>query len=154
MNNNGKAELGVARKSGGNARYWVLGSKNEDLTSFGINFWYWWFHRENTKLDPRPFSGLHMVLGFRTNHRIVHWWLDNDSADFFEEFANNLNDGMTVINSWQEAADDELSFDDGKNRTAVIYLKEYENDTINSTQDDYIYKHPNYDQRWIDYYED
>lgn len=119
----------------------------------GNSFRYYWFLNANTKNDKRPFTGLHMTMGFRTNHSIVYWWFDNDSEDFFEEFADNLDDGIGLIDSWQEAAGDELSFDDGKNRTAVIYLKKYENDTISSSKDDYIYGNGNYNQQWIDYWE-
>jgi Family of unknown function (DUF6345) len=153
VNSNAKAELGVARKAGGNARYWVLAGYDDDPTHFGRGYPYYWFHNNHTKLNTRPFTGLHMVLGFRTNHRVVHWALDNDSADFFEDFADNLNDGMSVRGAWLEATDDELSFADGKNRTAVFYLKKYENDTISSTQDDHIYGNPEYGNVWEEYYE-
>jgi hypothetical protein len=117
--------------------------------SDGISFWYYWFHQNSTKLDPRPFTGLHMVLGFRTTHRIA----GDDSEEFFESFAENLDDGMHVIDAWQEAAGDELSFSDGKNRTAVFYLKEYENDTIDASGHDYIYGNVKYGDQWYDTWE-
>ncbi len=119
----------------------------------GHSFWHYWFHDGNNKLDERPFTGLHMVLGFRTNHRIVHWFLDNDSEDFFDTFAENLDDGWKIIDAWQEAAGDELSFSDGKNRTAVIYLYVYENDRISNNRSDYIYGNNKYYQKYIDYWE-
>lgn len=139
----------------GDLEYLVFAScQTLSIEDYGSHsFWYYWFHNEDTKFNKRPFTGLHMVLGFRTNHRIVHWILDNDSEDFFDEFAENLDDGVKVIDAWQEAAGDELSFDDGKNRTAVIYLKEYENDTISSNKHDYIRGNGNYNQQWIDTWE-
>jgi len=139
----------------GDLRYLVFAScQTLSMETYsGNSFWYYWFHDASTKLDKRPFAGLHMTLGFRTNHRIVHWWLDNDSEDFFEAFADNLDGGVGVVNAWQEAAGDELSFDDGKNRTAVIYLKQYEQDRISTRKDSYIYANPNYADQWIDYWE-
>jgi hypothetical protein len=119
----------------------------------GYTFWHYWFHEDNNKIDKRPFTGLHMVLGFRTNHRIVYWIFDNDSEDFFEAFAENMDDGMKIIDAWQEAAGDELSFSDGKNRTAVIYLLVYENANIFYNQHDYIYDNSKYYQQYIDYWE-
>lgn len=139
----------------GDCEYLVFAScQTLSMADYGVHsFWYYWFHNSNTKLNERPFTGLHMVLGFRTNHRIVYWWFDNDSEDFFEAFAENLDNNMSVIDSWQEAAGDELSFDDGKNRTAVIYLKKYEGDIISYNKDDYIHGNANYYDQWIDYWE-
>lgn len=121
------------------------------------SFWYYWFNNASTKLDKRPFTGLHATLGFRTNFTITFWeflwWSGNDGDDFFDEFADNLDDGMRVIDAWQEAIGDELSFDDGNNRGAVIYLKQYEDDAISTAKDDYIYGNSNYSQQWIDYWE-
>ena len=127
--------------------------------SAGHAFWYYWFHNNSTKLSTRPFTGLHMALGFRTNHTIHHWeflwWSGNNSADFFDAFAEYLDDGTRVLDAWLDATADELSFDDGKNRTAVIYLEKYQDDTINSSKHDYIYGNPEYagGRQWVTYWE-
>jgi hypothetical protein len=61
-----------------------------------------WRHYYSTRTQKRPFSGLHMAMGFRTNHYngsgAGRWAAD--------EFAENLKDGYTVRYSWYEAAED------------------------------------------------
>jgi hypothetical protein len=155
VDGDGKGKLGITSNkddyyetaTGTYSGVWVIGDYPDDPTAFGGAFRYWWFHNENTKLNKRPFTGLHMVLGFRTNFSITK----SQGSNFLKEFARNLDDGMTVIGSWLEAAMDELPFDYGKNRATVIYLKMYENDTILSNKDDYILGNENYNQQWVDY---
>lgn len=109
----------------------------------GKSYRHYWFHEENTKLERRPFTGLHMVLGFHTDH-VIKDGLQSDSADFSYRFAFFLDAGFTVIAAWHYAALCQLNFDNGANRTAVFYLKQYEYDTISSNKDDYIYGNVNY----------
>ena len=70
----------------------------------------------------------------------------------FEEFAANLDSGDSLVDAWQEAVGDELSFIGGVNRGAVFYLPIYEDDTIHSNTDDHIYGNPLYRLR-ADYWE-
>ena len=119
----------------------------------GHTFWYYWLHDNETKLGARPFTGLHMVLGFRTNVVFNHSTFDDDGEGFLSSFARNLDDGMRVREAWLEAGDDELSFNDGNNRAAVIYLEKYENDRLAyDERNDYIYGNTNYSRVWIEYY--
>lgn len=114
----------------------------------GKSYRHYWFHEENTKLERRPFTGLHMVLGFRTLHVVRSYDFlfhhENDSGDFSFRFAFFLDAGFTVIEAWHHAALCQLNFDNGANRTAVLYLKQYQYDRISSNKDDYIYGNVNY----------
>ncbi len=101
---------------------------------------YFWRNSWSTRSELRPFTGLHMVMGFRTDFSTR--WRDGDHL--FEEFAANLDSDDRVIDAWQQAVGDELDFDDGDNRGAVFYLPEYVDDTIHSAKDDYIYGHSKY----------
>lgn len=121
--------------------------------SNGQPFWNFWFHEGSTRLDKRPFTGLHMLLGFRTNFVVTAWWLDNDGTDFFNTFAEYLDDNMKVIDAWLDAIADELTFDDGANRGAVVYHGIYENDRLSNSRGDYIYGNTQYSDQWITYWE-
>lgn len=113
----------------------------------GNSFRHFWRHYNSTKLDTRAFTGLHMICGFRTNHHYTYWWWfgwHSSSTDFFEEFAERLDNGHKVRDAWLDAAGDELDFDDGDNRTAVFYLRPYEDDVLSSNKNDYIYGNGNY----------
>jgi len=111
-------------------------------------FWYYWFHKESTKFTKKPFTGLHMVLGFRSTTRFnsYHWgrWRTWDGKNFVREFANKINSGWAIADAWIDAASDELKQSDGRNLAAVLYLREYENDTIFTEENDYIYGNDNY----------
>jgi hypothetical protein len=120
--------------------------------SGGLDYFRFWINNYTTRLDNRPFTGLHMVCGFRTNFVVTVWFLDNDGTDFLDQFAKNLNNNMTVIDSWQEAVGDELDFDKGHNRGTVFYLKQYENDKITTRRSDYIYGNTKYNF-WYDTWE-
>ncbi|HBD09466.1 MAG TPA: hypothetical protein DCZ69_14520 [Syntrophobacteraceae bacterium] len=116
--------------------------------SDGHDWRYFWRNYNSTKSDVRPFSGLHMVMGFHSN-----WYTEGRDGDhLFEEFAASLDSGDRVIDAWLEAVGDELDFDDGNNRGVVYYLNEYEDDTITSAKDDYIYGNSRYDFT-VEYYE-
>jgi hypothetical protein len=118
------------------------------MDAIGGNPWrFYWKHEYSTRLQKRPFTGLHMICGFRTNHHYDYWWWfgwHSSSTGFFDQFAGSLDDNHTVRDSWLDAAGDELDFDDGNNRTAVFYLRAYENARINTHGDDYIYGNTNY----------
>jgi len=120
----------------------------------GHPFTWAWLHEEGTRLSPRPFTGLRMVLGFTGEVVLSHSFLGWDSGeDFLEAFAERLDEGREVREAWLEAAGDELSFDDGANRAAVLYLQDYEHDRLSSVRDDVIYRSPAYARAWIEYYE-
>lgn len=117
----------------------------------GHDWGYFWKNREATKSELRPFSGLHIVMGFRSLTQL-RWFFGWDGEDMLEEFAANLDSGDRVVDAWQEAVGDELSFASGYNRGAVIYIPTYEDDTIFSVGDDYIYGNSHYDL-YADYWE-
>lgn len=102
-----------------------------------------WAHTSATKDQPRPFSGLHVAMGFRTTHHNgadAGWW----AAD---EFAENLEEGCySVRKSWYEAAEDArwlAAWTD--NKPAIFYLRPHKYEKAsqhNST--DYKYGDPDY----------
>ena len=122
----------------------------------GRPFWWYWFNEQETRLDKRPFSGLHQVAGFRTSFTVRSWnWFGHHSTgrNLFDEFAKNLDSGRRFKNSWLDAVGDELSFLRNKNRGAVIYHELYMHDDLASDKSDFIYGNPKYDQQWIDYWD-
>ena len=142
----------------GDSEYLVSGAcQLLSLSNSGGNAWrHFWRHYNSTRLDTRPFSGLHMICGFRTNHHYTYWWFfgwHSSSTDFFEEFAERLDNGHRVRDAWLDSAGDELDFGGGDNRTAVFYLSPYVNDTLSSNRDDYIYGNANY-ALYAEYWED
>ena len=102
-----------------------------------------WAHTAATRDQPRPFSGLHVAMGFRTTHHNgadAGWW----AAD---EFAENLEEGCySVRYSWYEAAEDArwlAAWTD--NKPAIFYLRPHKYEKAsqhNST--DYQYGDPDY----------
>jgi hypothetical protein len=120
-------------------------------------FWYYWFNDSSTKLQKRPFQGLHVLMGFRTLMVIDEWsflwWSGNNADDFFGNFANKLDDGWAVKDAWLYAVDDELSFDDGNNRGAVLYHDAFANDLITTVDSDFIFGNGNYYGQTIEYWE-
>lgn len=101
-----------------------------------------WRHYYSTRNQKRPFSGLHVAMGFRTNHYngagAGRWAAD--------EFAENLKDGYSVKYSWYEAAEDArfLAGWSG-NKPAIFYIRPHRYERItqhNST--DYKYGHSSY----------
>lgn len=101
-----------------------------------------WRHTAATRDETRPFSGLHVAMGFRTTHHNgsgAGWW----AAD---EFAENLEDGYSVRYSWYEAAEDArylAAWTD--NKPAIFYLRPHKFEKAsqhNST--DYKYGDPDY----------
>lgn len=102
-----------------------------------------WWNDDATREQLRPFTGLHMAMGFRTDIRTICFF-GCDGEDMMETFAANLDAGDRVLDAWQEAVNDELSFSSGLNRGIVVYLPVYEDDTLTSASDDYIHGSPHY----------
>lgn len=123
-----------------------------DTTIGSTPFWDFWIHNNSNRLDPRPFSGLHMVLGFLNDVHFRHWFADDNGSDFLSAFAEKLDDGMKVRTAWLEAADDELPIDSSQNRAGVLYLEEYEHDRLSTVRDDFIYGNPKYGRMWLESY--
>lgn len=106
---------------------------------------YWrgrWRHYSFTKDDNRPFSGLHMALGYRTNHTgsgILGKW----EAD---EFAENLKDGLPVLLAWYEAVDDYRHWvPSDRNWPAIFYIRPHKDETLDEHDSrDYKYGDPEY----------
>lgn len=115
------------------------------MNNFGGNeYWHYWINQYSTRFDKRPFHGLHMVCGFRTDFVNEYSIIDSDGEDFTEAFAENLDDNMTVKDAWLEAAGDELDMGTNKNLAAVLYMRTFENDRRMYKKGDYIYLNPNY----------
>ncbi len=101
-----------------------------------------WVHNASNKNSERPFSGLHMAMGFRTKH-----WHSGMTGDWTaDEFAENLEDGYTVRYAWYEAVDDYRWTVPGKpNKPAIFYLKPHKNEILSGhTRKDYHYGDPEY----------
>lgn len=134
----------------GDLEYLIFAScRTLSMNDFGgHSYIHYWMHFFSTRFENRPFSGLHMVCGFRTPYSAT----TGDASDFMEEFAENLDDNLHVIDAWQEAVGDELDFDDADNMGTVFYIKQYENDRITTRKNDYIYFNSNY-EIWYDTWE-
>jgi len=96
-----------------------------------------WRRYYSTRNQPRPFSGLHIAMGFRTNHYngagAGSWAAD--------EFAENLEDGFNVRYAWYEAAEDArwLAGWTG-NKPAIFYIRPHKYETIGGhNSQDYRY---------------
>ena len=101
-----------------------------------------WRHFSWTKHRKRPFSGLHMAMGFRTKHKngsgAGRWAAD--------EFAENLKDGYPVRYAWYEAAEDARFLTGWKeNKAAVFYIRPHKDENIHDCNSrDYRYGDPEY----------
>jgi hypothetical protein len=119
--------------------------KLTDINS--LPFWDYWLPTASTKHEARPFSGLHMVLGFRTNFSVTAYlwghYRTKDGRDFVHQFANKMDQGWNVRSAWLDAASDELRQKNGKNMAAALYPTVYDNDTVYSNRDDYIFPNAN-----------
>lgn len=103
-----------------------------------------WRHYYSTRNQKRPFSGLHLAMGFRTKHRNgagAGWW----AAD---EFAENLEDGYSVRYAWYEAAEDArflILWYPNRNKPAVFYIRPHRYEKISGHNSlDYKYGDPEY----------
>jgi len=137
------------RHATGDAEYLVFAScQTLSLADFGGSpFWDCWRNTSGSKLLCRPFTGLHGVLGFRTNFVVHGYWAfgwHHDGDDLFEAFAHKLDAGASVVDSWLDAVGDELDLADDENLGTAIYLPEYESDAIGTGKDDYIYGNGKY----------
>lgn len=118
----------------------------------GTPFVDFWVHNGSTAAETRPFTGLHMVLGFASDIHFRHWLLDDNGEDFLRAFARYLDRGWKVKDAWLYAADDELPVDSSQNRAAALYMEVYEHDRLSTVKDDYIYGHPNYGRFFIEHW--
>ena len=97
-----------------------------------------------TSAHDRPFDGLHIAMGFRTNHVNGIGHAGPHAAD---DFAENLEDGYNVRRAWYVAARDNRwrSFAPGKNKPAIFYIRPHRNETISQHNSiDYHYGDPEY----------
>ena len=101
-----------------------------------------WRHTAATQTEKRPFSGLHIAMGFRTNH-YNGAGAGRAAAD---DFAENLEDGHSVRLAWYEAVEDNRWLAGWQeNKPAIFYIRPHKDETIsqhNST--DYKYGDPEY----------
>jgi hypothetical protein len=80
-----------------------------------------WKCRPNKR---RPFAGLHVAAGFKSDH-----W-ESPVYQLSDEFAENLEEGYNVRWAWLDAADDENDWVWGyDNFGCVIYVKPYQYET-------------------------
>jgi hypothetical protein len=101
-----------------------------------------WMHTAATQTQKRPFSGLHVAMGYRTNH-INGLGAGRWTAD---EFAENLEDGYSVRYAWLEAVEDARWLAGWQeNMGAVFFLKPHKDETISQHNSwDYKYGDPEY----------
>jgi len=102
-----------------------------------------WRHYSSTQSQNRPFSGLHVALGFRTKHR------NGLSAGphTADDFAENLEDGYSVRRAWYVAAKDNRwrAFKENRNKPAIFYIRPHKYETISGHSNmDYRYGDPEY----------
>ena len=88
----------------------------------------------------RPFSGLHMALGFRNLILTTQvFGAFSQIESLCEGFARRMDDRYAVKEAWFDAVGEAFSsVRGGLNMPAVIYLKAYDNNPINWARDDYI----------------
>jgi len=81
--------------------------------------------RQRWKGVDRPFSGLHIAMGYKTTH--FHSGMTGKwEAD---EFAENLEDGYSVRYAWYEAVEDYRWTVGWKgNKPAIFYIRPHENE--------------------------
>jgi hypothetical protein len=101
-----------------------------------------WRHYSSSSSLNRPFSGLHIAMGFRTNH----YNGSGAGAWAADEFAENLEDGYSVRQAWYEAAEDARFLAGYKgNKPAIFYIRPHRNETVWShNSEDYKYGDSNY----------
>lgn len=101
-----------------------------------------WRNTYSTRNSSRPFAGLHIAMGFKTNHYngMGAGWRAAD------EFAENLEDGYSVRYAWYEAVEDYRWRAGYKgNKPAIFYLRPHKNETKSGHNSlDYKYGDPEY----------
>jgi len=86
-----------------------------------------WRHYEDTKNQKRPFSGLHIAMGFKT----LYFASGRPGERLADEFGENLKDGDSVRYAWYEAVDDFRWMAGYKgNRPAIFYIRPHKDETI------------------------
>lgn len=92
--------------------------------------------------DDKPFSGLHIAMGYRTNH--YNGGSVGAGPAAADDFAENLEDGYNVRYAWYKAAVDNRSHTSG-NRPCIIYVRPHQFETIDHHNSiDYRYGDPDY----------
>lgn len=101
-----------------------------------------WRHYSSTKNEKRPFSGLHIAMGFRTTH-YNGLGAGRKAADLFAE---NLEDGLSVRKAWYNAARDARWLAGWKdNKPAIFYIRPHKDEKISQhNSKDYHYGDPEY----------
>ncbi|MGA1842418.1 MAG: DUF6345 domain-containing protein [bacterium] len=95
----------------------------------------------SSSTDDKPFSGLHVAMGYRTNHYNGTVGAGPSAAD---DFAENLEDGYSVKYAWYKAAVDNRSHTSG-NKPCVFYVRPHRYETISHHNSiDYRYGDPEY----------
>ena|GEM_PF-3329613 len=107
------------------------------VTSLDGDWWLRWLSTPNKK---GPFSGLHVACGFWNNHRA------STQFSLADEFALNLEEGMSVRSAWMEAVEDENDWISGHwNKGSVIYVAPHRDEPIaGHTHYDFWYHNPEY----------
>ena len=75
--------------------------------------------------DVKPFSGLHVAMGYRTSH----YNGDDAGPACAEDFADNLEDGLSVRYAWYKAAADNRSHTT-ENKPSIFYVASLYSETI------------------------
>lgn len=95
----------------------------------------------SSSTDDKPFSGLHVAMGYRTNHYNGSVGAGPAAAD---DFAENLEDGYSVKYAWYKAAVDNRSHTSG-NKPCIFYVRPHKYETISQHNSiDYRYGDPEY----------
>jgi hypothetical protein len=104
-----------------------------------------WRHYSSTKDYNRPFSGLHMAMGFSDNH-----FGTGDTGGWeADEFAENLKEGLPVRLAWYEAIMDYrwlATYSKGYGNSPVtLYIRPHRDETLDGHDSrDYKYGDPEY----------
>jgi hypothetical protein len=136
----GSYSTSLVSRGRGDLEYIVFHASN--VMQLGSGWRSRWRHYYSTRNQKRPFSGLHIAMGFRTNHYngsgAGRWAAD--------EFAENLKDGYTVRYAWYEAAEDARWLAGWMgNKPAIIYVRPHRYERIwQHNSRDYRYGDPEY----------
>jgi hypothetical protein len=97
--------------------------------------------KQSSNTDSKPFSGLHVAMGYRTNH-YNHTNYGPSAAD---DFAANLEAGYSVRYSWYKAAIDNRDGGTTENCPSIFYVRPHLSETIDQHNSvDYRFEDPSY----------
>jgi hypothetical protein len=98
-----------------------------------------WKQASNT--DAKPFSGLHVAMGYRTDHYNGDINAGPSAAD---DFAANLEAGYSVRYAWYKAAIDNRSHT-SENKPSIFFVRPHKYETIDQHNSvDYRFEDPSY----------